>query len=737
MRARLLYLPFAVTGFAGLVFQVVWQRVISIHAGIDLASSTTVVAAFMAGLGLGSLLGGALADRLGPRQAVLAYAASTAGVGLFGFVSMPLLYDGYQRVAPGLSTGAAFAVHFVLLLVPTTLMGLSLPLLTRGAVVAIGEASLKVGRLYAVNTLGAALGAGLGTWLLLGNLGFTGTVQLASALDLAAAAFVFVLFRRAAPEGDPAVPAAAAAGPRVVIWPFLVAYAVTGACALGLEVVYFRVIDAIMRSNSYTFGHVLALYLLFFAAGAAWGARRAPKSPSPENGFLWLQLLVGTTSLFGLFFLVDIPPLWGMRKMMEGYFATDGYLAGPEMPTTARSAMKLLFAHFTGPLLVMGPPVFFMGAAYPYAMQAVARQPERLGRATGQLLFANICGNVAGSLLVGFVLIDALGTAGTVRLLAAVLGLSALVVGVRAKAWVKPGIAIAALVMLQAFFPSNYELWRFFHSAEPKRFVLVEERGCVDTLVGDETNVAFFINGTSQNNWPYDDFHVLIGMMPSLMHPAPARALAVGLGIGSTAWGMLRDPRLGRVECAELCGGQRDLIRMQGVRGAPECSELLADPRLALSIEDGRKHLLAATEKYDVITVDALRPNTAYSGSTYSLEFYRLVASRLSAQGMFSQWIPTPRVAATAALAFPHMVAIHVPGDRGSFFIGALQPITLDREKARVALEGMRDKFTAEQHASLLKFFAEVQLQPVAPSLSEAEVNRDLMPRDEYWLNEG
>lgn len=102
MRARLLYLPFAVTGFAGLVFQVVWQRVISIHAGIDLASSTTVVAAFMAGLGLGSLLGGALADRLGPRQAVLAYAASTAGVGLFGFVSMPLLYDGYQRVAPGL-----------------------------------------------------------------------------------------------------------------------------------------------------------------------------------------------------------------------------------------------------------------------------------------------------------------------------------------------------------------------------------------------------------------------------------------------------------------------------------------------------------------------------------------------------------------------------------------------------------------------------------------------------------
>lgn len=113
------------------------------------------------------------------------------------------------------------------------------------------------------------------------------------------------------------------------------------------------------------------------------------------------------------------------------------------------------------------------------------------------------------------------------------------------------------------------------------------------------------------------------------------------------------------------------------------------------------------------------------------------MASRLTAGGLFSQWIPTARVAATAARAFPHVVEVQVPGDRGSFFIGSKRPITLDRERARAALEALRDQFTPEQHASLLRFFAEIQLRPIAPTLTEQQVNRDLMPRDEYWLNEG
>ena len=132
---RVVMALFAVTGFSALCLQVVWQRVISIHGGVDLFSSATVVAAFMAGLGLGNLLGGALADRLGPNRSILAFAVANLGIGLFGWVSIAIFYDGYRALVQHIaSLPAAFAFHFVLLVVPTTLMGLSLPLLSRGVV---------------------------------------------------------------------------------------------------------------------------------------------------------------------------------------------------------------------------------------------------------------------------------------------------------------------------------------------------------------------------------------------------------------------------------------------------------------------------------------------------------------------------------------------------------------------------------------------------------------------------
>ena len=233
---------FAVTGFSALCLQVVWQRVISIHGGVDLFSTATVVAAFMAGLGLGSLLGGALADRLGARRSILAFAAANAGIGVFGWASLWIFYDGYRALAEQIeSLPAAFAFHFALLVVPTTLMGLSLPLLSRGVVRDVGEASSVVSRLYAVNTLGAAAGAAVGGWFLLGNLGFDGTVRLASSLNLLAAAAVFLLWRAAHEPGELRVQAGTSPSARVSavasvtrVWPWMALYGVTGAAALAL-----------------------------------------------------------------------------------------------------------------------------------------------------------------------------------------------------------------------------------------------------------------------------------------------------------------------------------------------------------------------------------------------------------------------------------------------------------------------------------------------------------------------
>jgi spermidine synthase len=749
---RLVVALFAVTGFSALCLQVVWQRVISIHGGVDLFSSATVVAAFMAGLGLGNLLGGTLADRLGARRSILAFAVANLGIGLFGWTSIKIFYDGYQALAANVqSLPAAFAFHFVLLVVPTTLMGLSLPLLSRGVVRNVAEAAPVVGRLYAANTLGAAAGAAVAGWLLLGNLGFDGTVRLASSLNLVAAVIVLALWRIAPPEPG-AVPAAAArdASPRGAafasgrVWPWLALYAATGAAALALEVVYFRLVDGIMRSNSYTFAHVLTLYLLLFGAGVAAAGERARRSVQPDAAFLWIQFWIGAASLIGVLVLLNAPPVFGLPQALEQYFKGEGFIYGFESVTDLRSTTAAVFAHLLAPALVMGAPVFLMGYAYPFIAALVLRRESTLGRHTGALMACNILGNTAGSLFAGFVLLDLLGTAGTLAVLAAFLMVLGVAAALRAPSARVPRAvaAVGAAAALLLIFPSNDRLWGFLHGAPPERFALVEERSCVNALVEANGVQMLHLNAAAQNGYPYDDFHLLIGLLPALLHPNPERALAVGLGIGATPYGMLLDPRLHSVETVEICAGLGHLLAKLGDLGGFEGRLLLEDPRLDLRAGDGRKRLLASEQPYDIITVDALRPQSGYSGNVYSVEFYELVASRLAPRGLFAQWVPTPRVLTSVAQVFPYVATTVGPGP-ATFVVASNEPLPADLKDALQRFHARpHGRLSPEQQASLGRFLEHAQLthvrsgEPLAPA-PETELNRDLHPRDEYFLNDG
>jgi spermidine synthase len=250
------------------------------------------------------------------------------------------------------------------------------------------------------------------------------------------------------------------------------------------------------------------------------------------------------------------------------------------------------------------------------------------------------------------------------------------------------------------------------------------------------------LNAAAQNGYPYDDFHLLIGLFPAFLHENPQRALAVGLGIGATPYGMLLDQRLRNVETIEICAGLGELLARLGERGAHESQRLLDDPRLDLRAGDGRKRLLAAEQPYDIITVDALRPQSGYSGNVYSVEFYELVASRLAENGLFAQWVPTSRVLASVAQVFPYVATTVGPGP-ATFLIASNDPLptglgdALARFRARP-----HGGLSAEQQASLGRFLEHAQLthvrsgEPSAPT-PEAELNRDLHPRDEYFLNDG
>jgi spermidine synthase len=206
---------------------------------------------------------------------------------------------------------------------------------------------------------------------------------------------------------------------------------------------------------------------------------------------------------------------------------------------------------------------------------------------------------------------------------------------------------------------------------------------------------------------------------------------------------MLLDERLRRVETVEICAGLDELLAELGRRGSPESRALLADPRLHLEAGDGRKHLLASDQRYDVITVDALRPQSGYSGNVYSVEFYELVAARLAPGGLFAQWVPTDRVLTSVTEIFPYVATTIGPGN-ARFLIASNDPIAEDRAGAlaRFRSHSQHGLSSPQQRASLERFLQHAELthvtrgEPMRTTVP-SELNHDLHPRDEYFLNDG
>lgn len=756
---------FTATGAAALVLQVVWQRVISLHAGVDLVSFTTVVAAFLAGLGIGSLAGGRLADRLGPLGAGRAFALANLALGAFSWVSVWLFYDLYESVSPSLASPVAkFAFNTVLLLVPTVLMGLSTPLVAKVAVTEVGRAGAVIGRLYALNTVGAAAGAAAAGWYLLGTYGFVATVRIAGALQIASAALVAFLFRRVTAEADEEgvrlTAEARSEPPEVVgfppaerVWPWFALYGLTGAVALGFEVVFFRVIDTVMRSNSYSFAHVLSLYLVLFAAGAGIGARLTRRARRPDQWFLWLQLLVGVGAVAGLTALVRVAPHTPWAEAIRTYFAGEGFSVGfRNVDGTAHPEIVQVF--IVAPLVVMALPVLAMGASFPFVQSVVATRAETLGRRTGTLLASNVAGNVAGTLVAGLVLVDRLGTAGTYRVLAALLAVPGVAAAARlARPAAHRAVAVGAVLVVMAVVvracPSNLLLYASLHGTDTAGIDLAEDRSCAVALRHlPDGERELTVNGAAQNRYPFDDFHVLVGLTPALVHPHPRRAMALGLGIGATAYGLSSASTVERIDTVELCGGEIALLEGLRAEGTPELERFFTDPRQHLRVGDGRDFLLhsatAGDDRLDVVVVDTLRSHSAFSGNLYSTEFYRLVRERMAPGGILAQWEASPRVVNSATEVFPYVVQLSVGTYYGStFLLASDRPIEFDRAAVLERLERSDPAAaypTAGQAASIRQFFRDavpgcVQAGHPPTPVPEDARNSDLHPRDEYFLN--
>ena len=758
--AALPYLLFFASGFAALVYQVVWQRLLVIFSGSDIQSTTIIVAAFMAGLGCGSVVGGRVADRLSPTASLIGFAAAELAIGGFGFFSTSLYYDVlYQRLGHlTWSLESRAAILFASLLWPTFFMGVSLPLLARALTTTIERAAVVAGGLYGWNTLGAAFGAFATTWWMLPLYGLESCLQLGALLNLLAAAIAIPLaFRLRRLRADAAPVTVAVAGTRRAegfTLPFAgwaVIYALTGFLALSLEIVWFRLMAVMQRSTAFTFGTLLALYLTGLGLGSLAGSALVRRTRRPGNAFLAMQAAVVLYAGLAVTLLIAtldegrLLSSWVANAEPVDIAAAAAALRG-SIHDLARLPDPFLVLYFGIPAILILPPTLMMGAAFPLLQRAVQTDLDRVGTRIGTLLMVNIAGAALGSFVTGWWCLDWLGTSGTLKLLVVMSVLFPLVQLVRSFGPLAPGrfapiaAVIAASGVLFAWMPDAGALWASLHGARPVEILFGEDGSGVFVLKSERSvfrrRVTVFVNGATHSWIPYGGIHTVLGALPAFLHPDPRDVAVIGLGSGDTLFAIAGRKAIERLTCIEIVKPQLDTLeRLHREQPYPGLQAILGDRRIEQVYGDGRLYLMQSRRQYDVIEADALWPTSAYAGNLYSHAYFTLLRDRLKPNGLAVSWAPTGRVRNTFINVFPYVL------DYGDIVIGSREPIVFDAAAIRERLtdRGVGGRY-AESGVDILALLAPYLdrrpqfYTPADDRSNQRDVNTDLFPKDEFGL---
>jgi len=678
------------SGFSALVYQTLWVKQLGLVVGVDVFAVTTGVAAFFAGLALGSYGFGRLADRSG--LPVLVYAGLELGTAVLGAaVTVALAGAPGAFVRLHASVGPlAWLLPIVLVGTPAFLMGGTLPVLLRALEPGEREVGRSSGTLYAANTAGAILGVIATPFLLIPSFGVRGAALSAAALNLVCAVLA-VMWRRTASRTAlrAAAPVPLAREARLAV----ALYAAAGGVALGYEVVWSQAIVQFLSTRAFAFAVVLATYLLGLLIGAAVHARFADRLARP-----WL--------VFGLL-------ITGAGLAAIGAFA----LLGPWLPALQNGIARrvaswggglqaVMIARFAVAAAAMVlPSTLLLGAAFPAAIRLVARS-HRIGGDVGAVAGWNTAGGVAGTFLTGFVLVPRLGLIHTIGLLALGAALLGAVSVLRQPGRGPRSVALAATMVATAgaltlATPAD-TLARLLAATRGGRVAFYDESagGTVAVLEQHSPTHTFrrlYIQGVSNSGDSMTSLRYmrLQALLPLLIHDGePSSALVIGLGTGITAGALLTYPSLQHRVCAELLPAVVQAAPLfHGNYGAP------TDPRLDIRVQDGRHQLLSSSERYDLITLEPPPPSAAGVVNLYSREFYELARDRLNQRGLLAQWwpLPTQNLEDSQSLVraflevFPH-VTLWTTELHEMMLVGSMDPIVLDRTRIaqRFAIPGVR-----------------------------------------------
>ncbi|MCB1008109.1 MAG: fused MFS/spermidine synthase [Acidobacteria bacterium] len=625
------------SGFAALVYETVWVKQLGRVVGVEVHAVTIALAAFFAGLALGSALLGRVADRRA--RPIRFYALLEAGVALLGVVAtFALSLSAPLFVALRAAAGPlAWALPFALVGLPSFLMGGTLPALLRALAPGDADVAPATGLLYGANTVGAVLGTLATPFALIPAFGIRGTGLFAGAVGLAVAGAAIALDRRA--TGDVERPAevdepeeAPVPGARFALG----LYAVAGGVALGYEVVWSELLVQFLSTRAYAFAVMLATYLTGLALGSLLFARWSRARHDPWRTFGLLLAAAAASSI-------------ALVASLGGWLPDAQAVVGTWMSRLSGSETLEVIARFlVASSAVLLLPTLLLGAAFPAAAR-LAAGARRVGRDVGRVAALNTAGGIVGTLLAGFLLVPALGLVralGALALAGALLGALAIVrgAGPKGRSRALAAAAVAAVLVPVLLTPRDL-LARLLAEEKGGELVFYREDvgGTVAVLEQAASADSFrrlYIQGVSNSGDAPTSLRYmrLQALLPLLVHAGEARSsLVVGFGTGITVGALLPAPGLERRVVAELLAAV--------VAAGPSFAGNLGaatDPRIEIRIGDGRHELLARTQRYDLVTLEPPPPSAAGVANLYSRDFYELVRARLEPGGLMAQWWPLP-----------------------------------------------------------------------------------------------
>jgi spermidine synthase len=690
------------SGAAGLIYQVLWIKQLALVVGVDVHAVTTAVSAFFAGLALGGWLLGRVADRHAQPLRLYAWleiAVLVLAIGATLALARAAAPFAWLESRVGL---LAWALPFVLVILPAAAMGGTLPVLMRVLASRAGQVGTHGGRLYAANTAGAIAGTLLAGFVLIPWLGMTGSALAAATLNGLAAVAALLMASRPVPTDEPAatIVTTAAAQPgrdagagRLA----LVLYAAAGGIALGYEVVWSQAIVQFISTRTFAFTIVLATYLAGLAIGSALAAKRADRARDPWGAFAMLIAAAGLVALLEIVVLGE----W----LLQVQAAVSAWAQS----ATSNGLVAACASFAVAALCVVFVPTLLLGAAFPFVLR-VGVDNHRLGAGVGAVVALNTLGGIAGTAVAGFVLVPRIGLVHTLSLLAVGAGIvgviaAALGSGVTKLArWAVPMVALLA-VIAAALAPAD-RLATLLARARGGEMVFYEEgRGATVAVVKQSSATHSFnrlyIQGVSNSGDTMTSLRYmrLQALLPLIVHSGtPRSALVIGLGTGITAGATLPYPGLEHRVVAELLPPVlRAVPQFRGNFG------VAGDKRVDIRLRDGRRELLQSDQRYDLITLEPPPPSAAGVVNLYSTDFYRLAAARLQAGGLVAQWLPLPtqndedtRSLVRSFLdVFPH-ATLWTTELHEMMLVGSMSPVTLDAAR-------IRERFAQPEVAAALR----------------------------------